>query len=325
MNELNINPSDYQKITTAPSASTYVLSEELKAALEVAIKLHQPLLLTGEPGTGKTRLAYALTEILSQKDPNFYHEPLVFNTKTTSTASDLFYTYDAIKHFHDANIKKTEGGEAPAIEKYIQLHALGKAIALTHPQEVSQPRFLKQHEVIDGQTKSSVVLIDEIDKAPRDFPNDILNEIESYSFEIKEADNYRIQRGEERGILLLMTSNSEKNLPDAFLRRCVYYHIPFPDAGQLLKIVQAQLGEGSQYASEELIQHFEEIREQVRKKKPATAELLAWLRILELQNFITNGKLDLRSLNPSQIQTLQYSYSVLAKTSEDLQLIRNRW
>ncbi len=324
MQKLNINTADYQQALTPPGASEYVLNEDLKAAVEVAIKLHQPLLLTGEPGTGKTRLAYALARMLHEQDPDFYHEPLVFNTKTTSVSTDLFYTYDAIKHFHDANIRKTEGGEAPEIAKYIQLHALGKAIALSNAREVAQPRYLKQQDVIDGKTKSSVVLIDEIDKAPRDFPNDILNEIENLSFEIKEADNDRIQRGEERGIILLMTSNSEKNLPDAFLRRCVFYHIPFPDTEQLLRIVRARLGEDSVYAHEALIAHFEEIREQVRKKKPATAELLAWLRILELQGFISNDNLDLKNLNATQQATLRYSYSVLAKTTEDLQLIKSR-
>ena len=132
---------------------------------------------------------------------------------------------------------------------------MAKALALSNPEELRKGKFVQENE-----PKSSVVLIDEIDKAPRDFPNDILNEIENMEFEIKEAGNYKIRKGAGQRIVVIMTSNSEKNLPEPFLRRCVFYHIPFPDKEQLLEIVQSQLGEKNNYADKRLIEHFEMIR-----------------------------------------------------------------
>ena len=117
-----------------------------------------------------------------------------------------------------------------------------------------------------------------------------------------------------------MTSNSEKNLPEAFLRRCVFYHIPFPSHQQLLEIIQSQLGRETSYSDDQLIRHFQKIRSLVKKKKPATAELIAWLRILELKGFL-NGHLDLQKLSPEQKKILKLSYSVLAKHKEDLTAI----
>jgi MoxR-like ATPase len=120
-----------------------------------------------------------------------------------------------------------------------------------------------------------------------------------------------------------MTSNSEKNLPDAFLRRCVFYHFPFPGKEELFKIVQSHLGEDSEYAKDdELIKHFQKIREILTKKKPAAAELIAWLRILELENLLIDGKVDLDNPTPGQKKILMISYPVLAKTKEDLETLK---
>ncbi|MFK7926330.1 MAG: AAA family ATPase [Bacteroidia bacterium] len=290
----------------------------LAGAVSVAISLNQPLLLTGEPGTGKTRLAYKIAWDLHQQQPEFLPEPLVFHTKTTAVAQDMFYHYDAMRHFHDANIKKIQAEAAPATENYIELRALGKAIALTQQTEIESGQFVQ-----DSQTRSSVVLIDEIDKAPRDFPNDILHEIENMEFEIKEANNRRIGRHPDRRIVMIMTSNSEKNLPEAFLRRCVFYHIPFPPPQRLLEIVRSHFGDQTDYADYQLIEHFQQIRQAVRKKKPATAELIAWLRVLELNDFIAPG-IDLQNLSSAQRQTLRMSYSVLAKSQEDLKAIESQ-
>jgi len=284
--------------------------------VEVALALGQPLLLTGEPGTGKTLLAWKVAHELSQAtDSDFRDKPLVFNTKTTSTARDLFYTYDAVSHFQTANIKRQEGETVPDTADFIELQALGQAIASTHPQAVEAGKIATE---LPKQPESSVVLVDEIDKAPRDFTNDILNEIEDYAFRIKEQDNYEIRAGESQQIVLVMTSNSEKNLPDAFLRRCVFYHIPFPEPDMLLQIAQSQLGEGTKYteaALKELIAAFNEFREQAVRKAPATAELIGWLRMLELQNYMEQDAAGQKAL---MLQNL----SVLVKTKEDLEAVR---
>lgn len=293
-----------------PSAEKYIMSDALRNAVEVAIALEQPLLLTGEPGTGKTRLAFKVAADLAsqQSDFNFAEQPLIFNTKTTSTARDLFYTYDALSHFQAANISKK--GEVHTAE-FIDLQALGRAIALTNPQGQADGRFRAD---LGDQARSSVVLIDEIDKAPRDFPNDILAEIERYEFQIKEQDNYTVRRGGKQRVVVIMTSNSEKNLPDAFLRRCVFYHIPFPDQAQLLAIAKTQLGEATKFTDDllrSLIEKFRQVRQQAVRKPPATAELVAWLRILEMREIMTKAP-------GEQNEYLRDHLSVLVKTKEDL-------
>lgn len=318
MIKLDLNLSKIPLISYQPDPTKYLLTEKLKNAVEVAITLGQPLLVTGEPGTGKTQLSYKVAYDLSRNNPDFYEKPFVFNTKTTSTATDLFYLYDAIRHFHDANIRKTTGEKIPNVSNYIKMQALGKAIALSNEKEIERKEFIQTSA---AGPKSSVVSIDEIDKAPRDFPNDILDEIEKFQFEIKEAGNYKIIKGENQRIIVIITSNSEKNLPDAFLRRCVFHHIPFPGKEELFKIVQSHLEEDSKYASDELIERFQKIREILTKKKPATAELIAWLKILELENFMIDGKVDLDNLTPGQKDILMSSYSVLAKTWEDLEAL----
>lgn len=302
-------------------AENYILPDKLKAAVEVSLALGQPLLLTGEPGTGKTRLAYKIAHDLAQ-DPgsNFASKPLVFHTKTSSIYTDLLYQYDAIGHFQAANMQK-ETGSSIDIKQFIRLNALGRAIALTNPSN-AEDLFVGEDL---PKAQSSLVLIDEIDKAPLDFSNDLLNEIESYSFRIKEDNHREIKKSDQHRIALILTSNSEKTLPDAFLRRCVFFHIRFPEGEDMLKIVQQQIGADSQYSQIEFVEHFEKIRDAVRKKRPATAEFLAWLRILEVNKFAENGKVNFDELSPNQLQTLRISYSVLAKTREDLAALEEKF
>ena len=249
-----------------PAPQNYRLDEPLQAAVEVAIRLGMPLLITGEPGTGKTLLAHKIAMDLSETNPGFLGEPLVFHTKTAANSSDLFYQYDAIRHFHDASIHKEAGKALPAVSNYIDLQALGTAIALTHPAGSPERDYLNEskYKRFEG---GSVVLIDEIDKAPRDFPNDILYEIERYAFELKEDKGREIVKNDAHKIIIIMTSNSEKNLPDAFLRRCVFYNIPFPDEDKLLEIVQSHLGETSPYSDRELVQEFLKIRKKNGQEK----------------------------------------------------------
>jgi MoxR-like ATPase len=298
--------------------ATYILHEELRNAVEVAIALGQPLLLTGEPGTGKTLLASKVAHILHEKEPSFGPKPLIFHTKTTSTARDLFYTYDAISHFQEANIKRQSNEAAPPMSKFIELQALGKAIAFSNPKQEYQQYFETR---LPESPKSSVVLIDEIDKAPRDFTNDILNEIDKFEFRIKEQ-NAEIKMDRAQQVVAIMTSNSEKNLPDAFLRRCVFYHIPFPDKALLQDIITSQLGIGqeggsrfSKQAIESLVTVFKEVRKRSIRKSPATAELIGWLRILEIQDYLNQDIAGQKAL-------IEKNLSILVKTREDLDAVK---
>lgn len=311
--KIDLQFGDFPQEDQRNRPENYVLTPELQRAVRVAVALRQPLLITGEPGTGKTQLAYKVAQDLSKRNENFLDEPLLFSTKSGAGARDLFYTYDAVRHFHDANIKNEQGLKPTS--HYIALQALGKAIALTRADEPDAQAYLP--DALHGKPQGSVVLLDEIDKAPRDFPNDILLEIENYRFQIQETDTV-IEKNPEYPIIVILTSNSEKNLPDAFLRRCVFYHIPFPDQKQLLEIVKARLGEDSTYAQEEFISYFLDLRKRMTKKKPATSELIAWLRMLEIEGFITEGDTpDFDHLTDDQKDILRISYSILVKTKDD--------
>ncbi|HEV2914521.1 MAG TPA: MoxR family ATPase [Pyrinomonadaceae bacterium] len=295
----------FQGVSELDDPSGYIASKGLSDAVNVALALGQPLLLTGEPGTGKTQLAASIAYELQLA------KPLVFNTKTTSTARDLFYSYDALGHFHDAQFRKEE----LPLENYITYEALGLAILLAMNPAESAP-FLPEHLRGAGPARS-VVLIDEIDKAPRDLPNDILNEIEQLSFTVKETGRTFTVDQAYRPILVL-TSNSEKNLPDAFLRRCVFYHIDFPDSEALKGIVERRLKLSGGFTPQMLdhaVQHFETIRELALKKKPATAELLSWIRVLERM------QIDVKNLKPGEAEALAFTYSILAKSKEDKSII----
>lgn len=307
-------------IITRPIPANYILDSALEKAVEVALAFNQPLLLTGEPGTGKTLLAYKIANILHEKtkknglsQPLFGATPLRFNTKTTASAKDLFYTYDTIGHFQHANIKQ-HNNTVKSTKDYISLQALGKAIALANPQEAYQEQFNWE---MPSRALSSVVLIDEIDKAPRDFTNDILNEIEDAQFFIKEQNNFSIKKEAQnpQRILIIMTSNSEKNLPDAFLRRCIFYHIEFPQPEKLYQILKAQLGTPINNAIERNIQTITQLFYAIRKvairKKPATAELVALIKLLEMDNQLTQN-------NPDYHQWFIQNLSLLAKSKEDI-------
>lgn len=248
----------------------YLPDKGLVDAVNVALLLGQPLLLTGEPGTGKTQLAHNLAWELG------FGSPLIFETKSSSSGRDLFYGYDTLGRFHAA--QTGEGSKANL--DYLTWHALGIAILQSRPKsEVEQ--WLPKGFHHTGPLRS-VVLIDEIDKAPRDFPNDLLNEVENLYFRAPELGNAHIAASEQLRPVLVLTSNSEKNLPEAFLRRCVYYNIPFPDKNRLTDIVMARVGSFENSDSPLLsdsLDLFFKLRESGNglRKRPATAELIGWL------------------------------------------------
>ncbi|MGB0840340.1 MAG: AAA family ATPase [Chitinophagales bacterium] len=285
LSQRSIQLPPYQRDKGVNDSSKYIASEELKNAVNVALALGQPLLLTGEPGTGKTQLAANIAwqlELTMEK----------FHTKSSSKATDLFYHYDSLRHFHDAQLKDKVKIDP---RDYIRLQALGKAI-------------------VNSPSLRTVVLIDEIDKAPRDFPNDVLNELENMDFAIPEL-NKHYEVTEQNRPVVVITSNSEKNLPDAFLRRCVFYHIPFPNRDLLFKIVNSRLRLRSQFTEAmkaAAIDHFLQIRAYDLRKKPATAELLSWVHILDKLG------IDPKSKDPDHILKRIQTYSVLAKNKDDL-------
>lgn len=294
LSERGLKSPVYENLIEDENPAGYIASPGLRNAVNVALVLGQPLLVTGEPGTGKTKLAGSIAHEL-ELDP-----PFVFRTKTTSTARDLFYRYDALRHFHDVNVIKKD--KELSVADYIKFEALGEAIQFALPDS--------------ERARRSVVLVDEVDKAPRDFPNDILNEIEEFSFTVFETGKTYKADKQYRPIVLL-TSNSEKNLPDAFLRRCVFYHIQPPTHSQLVKIVEKRLTLSDQFALkvDPLISHFEEIRQLALKKKPATAELLAWLAVLNRLH--ADGQVP----QQGQAEALAFTYSILAKNKEDSELM----
>ena len=288
---------DFEVNTKLNDPALYRPSKELVDAVNVALALGQPLLLTGEPGTGKTQLAYHIAHFFQ------LGEPLVFNTQTTSSATDLFYKYDALSHFQYSQ-NNPNVLDRTAIEKqFIHYQGLGAAI-------IANSR--------------KVVLIDEIDKAPRDLPNDVLAAIERLEFWVSEIGKSYKTTDKNRPIII-MTSNSEKNLPEAFLRRVVYYHIPFPDAATLLMILQSKIDAYDTKQLEQIISHFEWVRQNRHfklKKNPATAELIFWTMLLQKTNMDIARLVEVKKMNRTEKQQLMMTYSVLAKNKEDLESLR---
>jgi len=289
----------------------YVPDPTLVTAVNVAVELGLPLLVTGDPGCGKTQLAWHVALLFGEQ------EPLVFHAKTTSTAQDLFYHYNALGHFHSSRFD--EHSKSIDALKFIHFQALGMAILRGLPPDEANEFLVRDEEKLSGPPVRSVVLIDEIDKAPRDFPNDILDEIESMAFTIQETSERVPKKGTKfdprlRPIVIL-TSNLEKSLPDAFLRRCAFFHIPPHTNTQLTDIVRHRIkrSDTSRLTDADLdaaVALFQRIRNDLRRK-PSASDLISWVDMLnrsdKLPSDVTAGDRD----------ALLLTLAVLAKNKED--------
>jgi MoxR-like ATPase len=247
-----------QPSAAEPELSPYLPSEELVNVVNLAIFLQRPLLIKGAPGSGKTRLARAVAYEL--KLPYF-----AWHIKSTSRARDGLYIYDAVRRLHDAQLARTGGEDGARVDdigSYIKMGVLGQA-------------FLKD--------KPAVILIDEIDKADIDFPNDLLLEMDEKRFVIEET---REEIRAKHPPLVIITSNDEKDLPDAFLRRCVFYYIEFPTSDQLEQIIRAHFRDAPSRLVQASVERFSQLRTAMDKdkgesgKKVSTSELLDWFRAL---------------------------------------------
>ncbi len=235
------------KMNQFMGSSDYVVSDELMHAVNVAIALQKPLLIKGEPGTGKTMLAESISKALSKN-------LIIWNIKSTTKAQEGLYVYDTVQRLYDSQFGE---GDVSDIKKYIKLGRLGES-------------FTSEDQ--------AVLLIDEIDKADLEFPNDLLWELDKMEFYINETKE--TVRTKHRPIVII-TSNAEKELPDAFLRRCIFHYIEFPDASKMEEIVRVHYGDIEEKLLGQAMEAFYWIRDLKEiQKKPSTSELLDWLQAL---------------------------------------------
>ena len=262
--------------------STYVATEDLRIAVNAAITLERPLLIKGEPGTGKTVLAREVATAIGA--------PLIeWHVKSTTKAQQGLYDYDAVSRLRDSQL----GDErVKDIRNYIRRGKLWEAF-------------------VSGQRP--VLLIDEIDKADIEFPNDLLQELDRMEFFVYETGE--TIKAAERPIVFV-TSNNEKELPDAFLRRCFFHYIRFPDADTMTQIVEVHFPGLKQRLLREALTVFYDIREVPGlKKKPSTSELLDWLKLL------LNEDVDVETLRESDPKkAIPPLHGALLKNEQDVHL-----
>lgn len=257
----------------------YVVSEELLQVVNISIALQKPLLVKGEPGTGKTELARAISEALNKK-------LIVWNIKSTTRAQDGLYVYDVVQRLYDSQLGVSGVDD---VDRYVKLGKLGEAFS--------------------GE-EQAVLLIDEIDKADLEFPNDLLWELDRMEFYIPET--RKTVRALNRPIVII-TSNAEKELPDAFLRRCIFHYIEFPDPELMAEIVLTHYPDLETALLEQVLHTFYWMRDlHGLRKKPGTGEVLDWVRAL-----LVSG------MDVDRIEKELPFAGVLLKKDEDLKLLHD--
>ncbi|MBZ4375168.1 MoxR family ATPase [Corallococcus sp. AS-1-6] len=235
---------------------SYLTSEGLQAAVNCALTLQRPLLVKGEPGTGKTLLAEAIAQGLGLK-------LLTWHVKSTTRAQDGLYVYDTVQRLYDSRFGD---GDVRDIRRYIRMGPLGEAFAAL---------------------ERVVLLIDEVDKADLEFPNDLLHELDRMRFRISETNDEVVAKHRP---VVLITSNNEKELPDAFLRRCVFHFIDFPERELMQRIVDVHHPGLDAALADQALKVFYELRAMTRlRKRPSTSELIDWISVLK-----ANGVVELK-------------------------------
>ena len=264
--------------TAFRGSADYVAAPELINSVNIAMALQKPLLIKGEPGTGKTMLAQSIATALGK-------ELVIWSIKSTTKAQDGLYVYDVVQRLYDSQF----GGQGvDDIGKYIKLGKLGEAFS---------------------REEQTILLIDEIDKADLEFPNDLLWELDQMEFYIPETKE--TIRAKTRPVVII-TSNAEKELPDAFLRRCIFHYIEFPDQALMEEIVRVHFPEVEDRLLAQAIEAFYRLRDMYAiQKKPSTSELLDWVQALTLSG-----------IDVSKIARELPFVGVLLKKNEDLAVLQ---
>jgi MoxR-like ATPase len=263
--------------------ATYVATEDLSVAVNAAIALERPLLVKGEPGTGKTILAEEIAKALGK-------ELISWHIKSTTKAQQGLYEYDAVARLRDSQL-----GEA-------KVHDIAN--------------YIKHGKLWDAFTADDkpVLLIDEIDKADIEFPNDLLLELDRMEFHVYETRERVVARHRP---IVIVTSNNEKELPDAFLRRCFFHYIRFPDRDTMNRIIEVHYPGLQKNLVREALNAFYELRDiPGLKKKPSTSELLDWLKLLMVEDIPPET---LRSRDPTKL--VPPLYGALLKSEQDVHLL----